>query len=101
VRQVDRAEWGEKTVGDVMQRRNEADTLTPDLDAAVALRRIAQGGSSTVMVVENDVLKGVLSQADIMKYIGVKLDLEEEEEGLASATRFSPGAYRGMQHRPH
>jgi Zn-dependent protease/predicted transcriptional regulator len=96
VKDVDRKEWSEKTVADVMQNCSDDNTMSPDTDAAAALRHMTQTGRSTIMIVEGDSLKGVLSQNDVMKYLGIKLDLEEEED-VAPVSQRSSGAI-GMQH---
>jgi Zn-dependent protease/CBS domain-containing protein len=97
VRRIDRNEWASKTVGDIMEKCGEANTLTPDVDAAEALRRMSQSGNSTVMIVEDDVLEGVLSHGDIMKYIGLRMDLEEDVDVPGEKSKHSSETY-GMQH---
>lgn len=87
VRNVPREEWRARTVADVMQPHSGENTVTPDVDAAQALARMAQSGSSRFLVAENDRLLGIISQSDIMRYLAVKLDLEGEEEFSATEAK--------------
>lgn len=89
VRNVPREEWRTRTVADVMQPRSGENTVSPDLDTAQALARMAQSGASRLLVIERDRLLGVISQSDIMRYLSVKLDLEGEEVGEVPETKVS------------
>jgi Zn-dependent protease len=80
VKNVPREEWRTRTVSDVMQPCSDENTVTPHMDAAQALTRMAQSGASRFLVAENDRLLGIISQSDIMRYLAVKLDLEGEED---------------------
>ena len=79
VREVPREEWGRKTVGEIMARCTLDNTIGPDADAIKALSAMNRTGSSRLMVVEGQKkLVGIIALKDLLKFLSVKVELEEE-----------------------
>ena len=77
VKDVPRAEWETRTVGDVMQPSTPENTVRPDHDALDAWSRMSQSGRSRLLVAENGRLVGLLSLRDLMQFLSLKFDLEQ------------------------
>ncbi len=88
LRDVPRDEWNQRVVRDVVRPCSSENTITPDADAVEALSKMRRDGCSRLLVVEGDTLQGVLTLKDLMKFLSLKLELEEElTPRLASALR--------------
>jgi predicted transcriptional regulator len=57
----------------------EKNTISPDVDATAALSSMNSNGQSRLMVVENDRLVGIISLKDLLKFLALKMELEEED----------------------
>jgi Zn-dependent protease len=79
VKEVPRAEWASRTVGEVASRCSPENTIGPGVDAIKALGVMSRTGNSRLMVVEDGRLAGIITLKDIMGLLAVKLDLEEEK----------------------
>jgi len=79
VKEVPREEWDRRTVGEIAEPCSPKNTLHPDDDAVQALSRMQETGASRLMVVDNGHLEGILSLKDLVKFISLKLDLEQGE----------------------
>ena len=71
-------EWGGKTVSDILQPCSEENTIPPNADAMKALSRMNRNRVSRLMVVENGRLQGILSLKDLLDFLSLKIELEEE-----------------------
>jgi Zn-dependent protease len=79
VKEVPQEEWGRRTVGEIARDCTWENSISPDTDALAALSVMSKGGHSRLIVVENGRLVGVISMKDLLSFLALKLDLEEEE----------------------
>lgn len=77
VQQVPREEWGQRTVGDIIRPCGEENTIPSDMDAMQALSSMNRHAHSRLMVTQNGHLEGILSLKDLLKFISLKVELEE------------------------
>ena len=82
-----REEWPLHTVGEAMQRDLAAVSIAPDTEALVALGRMQGTGSSRLLVMDGGRLVGIVSLKDLLRFLHLKLELEDEEEGLGHRPR--------------
>lgn len=78
IRAVPREQWEQRTVGDVASACGEENTIGPDADAVEALAKMRRAGVSRLMVVENGELRGTLTLKDLLKFLSLKMELEED-----------------------
>lgn len=78
IRVLPRERWSEVTVGEAATPCSDRNTIGPGADATVALARMNQTGASRLMVVEGDRLVGVIALKDLLRFISLKVELEEE-----------------------
>ena len=76
VKALPREEWSRKTVRDVMTAPDKAALVDPAQDAILALQSLQQSGADTLIVTEGRRVLGTLSRSDVMKLLGLKMDLE-------------------------
>jgi Zn-dependent protease/predicted transcriptional regulator len=80
VKEIPREEWDQHTVGEIAKPCSPENTVTEETDAMKALSRIHQTKSSRLMVVnEKGELVGILALKDLLQFLSLKLDLEDEE----------------------
>ncbi len=89
IHQVPREEWSSRTVGDILHDCDEGNTIAPNEDAMKALGRMSKTGSSRLMVVQNHDLVGIVALKDLLTFISLKIELEEEDEGPRPSARRS------------
>jgi Zn-dependent protease/CBS domain-containing protein len=80
VKSVPRDRWGDTTVSQVMQPCSAATAIAPDLDVMEVLSVMNRTGNSRFLVMEGDRLVGVLTLKDVLRFLSVKLDLEEAQK---------------------
>jgi Zn-dependent protease/CBS domain-containing protein len=73
-----RAEWEHHKIAEAMNHDVKAITIPPTADALTALGKMQRTGSSRLLVTEGDRLVGILSLKDLMHFMRVKLDLEND-----------------------
>jgi len=78
VRSIPREQWDQHTVKEITQPADSDITVSADEDAMQTLLRMNRTGSSRVLVVENDQLVGIVSLKDLMKFLSLKLEIEED-----------------------
>lgn len=76
LKSLPREDWTRKTVREVMTPPEEAPLVDPAQDAITALQSLQQGGADTLIVTEGPRVLGTLSRSDVMKLLGLKMDLE-------------------------
>ena len=81
VKEVPREQWNENWVGDLARNCSDDNTVGPDEDAMKALSRMNNRNVSRLMVVQDSSLEGILSLKDLLKFLSLKLELEDEEGG--------------------
>lgn len=77
VRNLPRDEWDRQTVGALAERCSPENTVRADTDAMEALSRMSRTGVSRLMVVDGDRLLGILSLKDLLRFLSLKMELEE------------------------
>jgi CBS domain-containing protein len=78
VSSVPREQWDQTRVGDIAQPCTEDNTIAPDADAVAALMKMQRQNASRLMVVSDDHLEGTLTLRDLLKFLSLKLELEED-----------------------
>lgn len=79
VKQVPREEWERQTVGSIVQKCDARNTVSPSADAMQALAKMGKSGLSRLMVAEGERLVGVIALKDMMRYLALKMELEDDE----------------------
>jgi Zn-dependent protease/CBS domain-containing protein len=74
---VPREEWDRHTVGEIMRQDTSAITISPRADAMQALSKMQATGSSRLLVTEGDRLLGIVSLKDLLRFLNLKLQLED------------------------
>lgn len=78
VKEFPAPEWDRHTVGEISSGNLADTTVAPDTDAVKALSIMNRTGNTRLMVVHNGELVGIVSLKDLLKFLSIKLDLEEE-----------------------
>jgi Zn-dependent protease/CBS domain-containing protein len=80
VKQVPRGEWAYHHVGEIMRPCNGKNTIPADADALDAMRKMSREDSSRLLVVDHDRLVGMIAMKDMMRFLSLKLELDQEED---------------------
>ena len=78
VSSVPRERWDQTAVREIAQPCTEDNTIAPDADAVAALMKMQRQNASRLMVVRDDHLEGTLTLRDLLKFLSLKLELEED-----------------------
>jgi CBS domain-containing protein len=77
IKQIPRAEWRDKTVGEVMDRVSDANSVPASTETTKLLSTmIRPNTASRFMVVEDGQLVGMISLKDLQELIALKLEIE-------------------------
>ncbi len=79
VRDIPREEWDRHSIREIMQECSDLNSIAPDADAIQALTLMNKTGQSRLMVIDNGELAGVISMKDMLTFLSLKLELEDEE----------------------
>jgi Zn-dependent protease/CBS domain-containing protein len=79
VKAVPKEEWGKRSVGEIAASCTEANTIRSGEDAVKALSRMSQNNMSRLMVIDDDHLAGVITLKDMLKFLSLKVELEDQE----------------------
>lgn len=79
VKGIPREEWNSRLVRDVAVRCSSDNTITSDTDAVKAMSVMNRMGNSRLMVVKDDRLEGIITMKDMLRFLSVKMDLDESE----------------------
>jgi Zn-dependent protease len=82
---IDRAQWDQLTVADVMDRCSADNMVSPDTDALEAMSKMQRAGRSRLLVVRDGHLVGILSLRDLLDFLALKLELEGGRKGTRQA----------------
>lgn len=83
LREIDRTQWGERHVSDVMHPIDSS-TISAETDARQALAKMNQKDNTRLMVTDNSGhLTGIVTLRDLMQFLNYKLDLEIDEDKMA------------------
>jgi Zn-dependent protease/CBS domain-containing protein len=77
IKEIPKESWKQRTVDDILTPCTDENSVRFDADAIEALTTMYKSGNSRLMVVDGDKLVGILSLKDMMKFLSVKLDLEQ------------------------
>jgi hypothetical protein len=75
-----RGEWAKHTVAEAMRQDVDALSIAPNADALEALGRMQRTGSSRLLVTEGDRLVGIVSLKDLLRFLALKVELENAED---------------------
>ncbi len=79
VKALPKEEWKKKSVGEIAASCTEANTIRSGEDAVKALSRMSQNNMSRLMVVDDGHLAGVITLKDMLKFLSLKVELEDKE----------------------
>ena len=82
VRNVSREEWESTPVGEIMGNCAETNSIGPDEDPMRALTIMSRTGNSRLLVVEDEKLVGIITLKDMLSFLSLKMDLEEDGEAV-------------------
>ena len=77
VQEIPREEWNRIRVGEVAVRCSPQNTIEPQVDATQALSIMARTGSDRLIVIEKGRIAGVITLKDLLKFLSLKLELEQ------------------------
>ncbi|MBI5117513.1 site-2 protease family protein [Candidatus Poribacteria bacterium] len=77
VKEIPRAEWAQRTVNELIHECSPENTVRPDIDSTKALAAMSKSGVSRLMVVEGDRLVGIIALKDMLRFLSLKVELEE------------------------
>jgi len=77
VKDVPHEQWEKKRVEELTAGCTSDNTLTPDTDAVKALSLMNRTGISRLMVTEGDRLAGIITLKDLLKFLSLRMELEE------------------------
>ncbi|MBE0537484.1 MAG: site-2 protease family protein [Phycisphaerae bacterium] len=80
IKDVPKNEWNSRHVADIEKSCSDENTIAPQSDATAALALMNRTGNSRLMVVEEGRLAGIITLKDLLKFLALKLDLEENEQ---------------------
>jgi Zn-dependent protease len=78
VKALPRETWAEKTVGEVALPCSSDNTIDVNVDAVQALSKMHKTGITRLMVTDGQSLVGILTLKDLIQFISLRVDLEEE-----------------------
>jgi Zn-dependent protease/predicted transcriptional regulator len=74
---VDHKEWPLRTVGEIAAQCSSEITIGPDDDAVKALSSMSRTGNSRLLVVDGDRLIGIIALKDMLKFLSLKIELND------------------------
>ncbi|MDY7109087.1 MAG: site-2 protease family protein [Planctomycetota bacterium] len=80
VRDIPRDEWSRIHLSDIVRASDDENTIDADADAIDAFRRMSRTGTSRLLVSENGRVAGILAMKDLMRFLSLKMELEEGQK---------------------
>jgi Zn-dependent protease/CBS domain-containing protein len=77
IKEVPQDEWANHTVGELVSKCSNENTIAPDDDATEALKVMKRNNNSRLMVTQNSHLVGVITLKDLLKFFALKVELED------------------------
>ena len=77
VKEVPREEWSQRAVGDLANRCSPENTIRPEADSLEAIATMNRTAACRLLVVDGDRLMGIISLKDMLKFLSLKIELEE------------------------
>jgi predicted transcriptional regulator len=78
VKNIKKEERDRHKVSEIVDDCSDNNTISADTDAVKALSRMRKNQKSRLMVVQNGNLVGMLTLKDMLEFLHMKMDLEEE-----------------------
>jgi predicted transcriptional regulator len=78
IKEIPREERGKHKVEELVKSCSPENTIGKDEDAMKALSQMKNSNTSRIMVVEGGKLVGVIALKDMLQFLSLKIDLEEE-----------------------
>jgi len=78
VKAVSRQEWERRTVREIMTPPTSENTIDANTDTLAALKLMNTTGKSRLMVAEGSHLVGIMTLKDLLKFLTLKMELEDE-----------------------
>ncbi len=78
VKEMPREKWSRYVVEDLVVPCSGENAISPQTDALQALSLMNRTGNSRLMVIDEKRLLGVITLKDMLKFLSLKIDLEEE-----------------------
>ncbi|MCA9213360.1 MAG: CBS domain-containing protein, partial [Planctomycetales bacterium] len=78
VQKVPRNEWAATTVASISRECEKDNTIAPTSDAMEALSQMSRHGAHRLMVTDDDRLVGLLSLSDLVNFMSLKVELEDD-----------------------
>jgi CBS domain-containing protein len=100
IKDLPRQDWPARRVGELMEPCTSDNSVSPLSDAMQALTLMNRTKTSRLLVVDGGRLMGVLALKDLLRFLSLKMDLEENDrrpppQGRGdSAAPAAPGAWR-------
>jgi Zn-dependent protease/predicted transcriptional regulator len=77
VKDVPREDWSLRTIGEIAVPCSDENTISPDADSLEAISRMNRARTGRLMVLDGDNLVGIISLKDLLKFLALKVELEE------------------------
>lgn len=91
VQSVPLDEWPTTTVAHISRDCGQGNTIAPTSDAMDALSQMSHNGAHRLMVVGDGRLVGLLSLSDLVKFIALKVELEDDSSDVLPHNEKSDG----------
>jgi Zn-dependent protease/CBS domain-containing protein len=78
IREIPREEWKSRTVEEIAEECTDENSVSSDREAVKVLGTMRRNNISRLMVVDNSELVGVITLKDLLEFIAMKLELEQE-----------------------
>ncbi len=76
VKAMPRADWGHRTVGDIMTPRSELKSVSPETEGTRVLADLAANDIHQVPVMEGEKIAGIICRNDILRVLQLRSDLK-------------------------
>ncbi len=77
IKEIDKEEWPTTRVESILKSCTTGNSIPADADAMEALSRMRSQDSSRLLVVDDGHLRGIVTLKDLLKFLSLKVELEE------------------------
>jgi predicted transcriptional regulator len=77
IRDIPRSEWKDHSIGELVIKCSDSNTIDVHSDSGKVLSKMKSTDKSRLMVVDRNKLIGIISLKDMLKFLSLKVDLEE------------------------
>ena len=78
VKALPREKWDTTSVAEIMEPVGADNTIAANSTAMAAIRKLTRGGRSRLLVVDGERLAGMISMRDLLSYVTLHLELEDQ-----------------------